>query len=476
MALAILAVPLLGALSALLLRKQSRVRALLLPTTALTHLVLTLLAIFRPDQVAISGWLALDAPGRFFLLVTSVIFVLGTAYSVTYLGLHPERDNRVFCVTTLIMLAALSAVAMAAHLGLLWVAIEASTLAAAPLVYFNKNPASIEATWKYLMVGSVGIALALLGSLFLGYAALAGTGQTSLDLGRLADEAPRFSRPWLRAAFVVLLVGYGTKMGLAPMHTWKPDAYGEAPGAVGALLAGAMTNAAFLALLRVYRIVDASGEGEFARQLLVTMGLVSMGWAAVFLVRQPDFKRMLGYSSVEHMGILVLGVGIGGAGTSAALLHSANNGLAKVVMFLAAANIHRAFGSKRVEDLPGAIRHLPVSAVLFVLGFLAATGAPPFGPFVSLFGVARASLGGGRWFVGSAFLLLLAAVFAGMAATVLDVAYRASSERTPRFRDRAGTTLAPALALGLLVVLGVALPRPFSELIGAASRALTGAG
>jgi hydrogenase-4 component F len=265
-------------------------------------------------------------------------------------------------------------------------------------------------------------------------------------------------------------------MGLAPMHTWKPDAYGEAPGLVGALLAGAVTNAAFLALLRVYRIVDAGGQGEFARQLMVTMGLLSMAWAAVFLVRQRDFKRMLGYSSVEHMGILVLGVGIGGAGMSAALLHTANNGLAKVVMFLTAANIHRAFGSKLVSELPGVIRQLPVSAILFLCGFLAATGSPPFGSFVSLFGVARASIGGGRWFVGGAFLLLLFAVFAGMGATVLDVAYRVGSTREARFRDRAGTTLAPAVALFLLVVLGVALPPQLSALIGAAARALTGTG
>src|SRR5205814_6807891 len=171
------------------------------------------------------------------------------------------------------------------------------------------NQRSLEATWKYLMIGSVGIALALLGTLFLAYSALIGLREPTLLFGDLVSRAPHLSTPWLRTAFVFLLVGYGTKMGLAPLHTWKPDAYGEAPGIVGALLAGGTTSCAFLALLRVYRIVDAAGEGVFARELLVFMGLLSIAFAAVFMVRQRDFKRMLAYSSVEHMGILVLGVG-----------------------------------------------------------------------------------------------------------------------------------------------------------------------
>ena len=204
-------------------------------------------------------------------------------------------------------------ITVAHHLGLMWVAMEATTLAAAPLLYFNRNPRSLEATWKYLLIGSVGIALALLGSFFLAYAALYTGLGTLAALRRSGAQRAALSRPWLHAAFVLLLVGYGTKMGLAPMHTWKPDAYGEAPGLVGTLLAGGLTSCAFLAILRVYQICTAAGEAEFARELLIALGLLSMASPAVFMARQRDFKRMLAYSSVEHMGILVLGIGIGGA-------------------------------------------------------------------------------------------------------------------------------------------------------------------
>ena len=200
-------------------------------------------------------------------------------------------------------------ITLSQHLAVMWVAIEGATLSTAVLIYFNHNARSLEATWKYLMIGSVGIALALLGSLFLGYAALHGaSGRSTPDLPTLlAEHANELSRPWLHAGFVLLLVGYGTKMGLAPMHTWKPDAYGEAPGIVGALLAGGMTSCAFLALLRIYQHLQPAGEGRVRAGAVRRLGLLSMAVAAVFMAGQRDFKRMLAYSSVEHMGILVLG-------------------------------------------------------------------------------------------------------------------------------------------------------------------------
>ena len=210
-------------------------------------------------------------------------------------------------------------VTLSHHLGLMWVAMEATTLASAPLLYFNHNARSLEATWKYLLIGSVGIALALFGSFFLAYASLKAGLESTLLFDQLVKDAPHLSPPWLHAAFVLLFVGYGTKMGLAPMHTWKPDAYGEAPGMVGTLLAGGVTSCAFLAILRVYQICRAGADAEFAREIMIFMGLLSMAVAAVFMVRQRDFKRMLAYSSVEHMGILVLGVGIGGLAVYGAL-------------------------------------------------------------------------------------------------------------------------------------------------------------
>jgi len=350
----------------------------------------------------------------------------------------------------------------------MWVALEATTLCSAPLLYFNRNARSLEAVWKYLLVGSVGIALALLGSLFLAYSALHAGLIPSLVLEDLLRDGPALSRPWLHAAFVLLFVGYGTKMGLAPMHTWKPDAYGEAPGLVGALLAGGLTNCAFLAILRFFQILSAAGEAGFARELMVAAGLFSVAVGAVFMVRQRDYKRLLAYSSVEQMGILVLGVGVGGNALFGSLLHLVNNGLTKGVLFLSAANIHRAFASKTVEGTTGAIRLVPISGVLFLLGFFAITGSPPFGPFVSELTIVTAAVSSGRYLVVGLFLLLLVIVFIGMGATVLAVVQGrpAGGERSVPSRPETLLTVAPAAAFLVLVLcLGLYLPAPFAALI-----------
>jgi len=462
----LVALPLAAALVAFFWRSD-RTRPLLLPVVGVAHVALTFLLLAQRKAVAPNAWLQLDALGGLTLGIVSVLFFICSLYAPGYLRVRIDRPNRVFCACLLIFLGMTSLIALAQHLGLLWVAVEATTLATAPLLYFNRNARSLEATWKYLVIGSVGIALALLGSFFLSYAAYLGGKESSLVFRSLLENAGGFSRPWLRAGFVLLLVGYGTKMGLAPLHTWKPDAYGESPGLVGALLAGGMTSCAFLALMRVYRIVSVAGDGAFARELLVFMGLLSMAFAAVFMVRQRDFKRMLAYSSVEHMGILVLGVGLGGSGLFGALLHSVNNGLTKGILFLAAGNIHRAYGSKSTDDVSGALVRLPVSGGLFLAGFFAITGSPPFGPFISEFTILNAAVSGGRFVVATLYLVFLAIVFIGMGGTVLAVVQGRPSEEalaTP-YRDNIRKTGPIVLSLLLVLLLGLWIPDPLRRLI-----------
>lgn len=470
MELALILLPLAAAAVAFLL-PSDRTRPLVLPAAAFTHLVLTGVTLAGLGPLVHGVWLQLDPLGGVTLGLVSVLFAICSLYAPGYLRVRIDRPNRTLCACLLVFLSAATLLVLSQHLGLMWVAVEATTLATAPLVYFNRNARSIEATWKYLMIASVGIALALLGSLFLAYSAYLGGGEPSLLFKTLIENAGGFSRPWLRAAFVLLLVGYGTKMGLAPLHTWKPDVYGEAPGVVGALLAGGLTSCAFLALLRVYRIVNAAGEGAFARRLLVALGLLSMAVAAVLMVRQRDFKRMLAYSSVEHMGILVLGVGLGGAGIAGAILHTINNGLTKAVLFLAAGNIHRAFRSKSLDDVSGAIVRLPLSGGLFLAGFFAITGSPPFGPFVSMFAILNAAVASGRWVVALLFLLLLAAVFLGMGATVLAVVQgRPSREALDSpYQDNIRKTGPIFLSMALVLVLGLWIPGPLRTLIAAAA-------
>jgi hydrogenase-4 component F len=344
-------VPLLFAVLAFALPDQRR-RPLALLAGASLHALLVLVTWIRPPAPALGGWLLLDAPGKLVLAVTSALFLFCAVYAQGYLARRADRDNRVFVGGLLVLLSAMTVVALSQHLGLLWVAIEITTLTTAPLIYFNHNALSLEAAWKYLLVCSLGIALALLGTFFLALASAGPGGPHSLLVRDLAAAGPSLSRPWVRAAFVFLLVGYGTKMGLAPLHSWKPDAYGEAPGLLGAILSGGVTNLAFLAIVRVLHVCNAAGERAFAADSLVAIGLLSMALAAVFMVGQRDLKRMLAYSSVEHMGILSLGLGLGGAAASGAFFHMVANGLVKGVLFLAAGNIHRAFGAKTVTPTP----------------------------------------------------------------------------------------------------------------------------
>jgi hydrogenase-4 component F len=459
---------------------SNRWRPWLLPLGAIAQLGLTGWAIFGPPDGAVvaglGGWLLLDALGKVVLGLLSVLFLVCSLYAPGYLAQRPERQNRVLCASLFVGLAMMTVVTLSRHLGLMWVAMEATTLASAPSIYFNHNARSLEATWKYLVVCSVGIALALFGSFFLAYSSLKAGLEPTLLFDELVAEAPHLSPPWLHAAFALLFIGYGTKMGLAPMHTWKPDTYGEAPGLVGALLAGGVTSCAFVAILRVYQICRAGAEAEFARQLMMVMGVLSMAVAAVFMVRQRDFKRMLAYSSIEHMGILVLGIGIGGLALYGALLHLINNALTKGVLFLSAGNIHRAYGSKLTDHVRGALRRVPLSAGLFLAGFLAITGSPPFGPFVSEFTIVNAAMGSGQFLAGGLFLLLLAVVFIGMGATVLTVVQGQPSEETPvnGFHDSVRTGAPIVLCMALVLLLGVYVPPALQTLLHDAANLLEG--
>ena len=459
--------PVLGA-GAIFLSEGRRRRLSILLASTCAHLLLTARLWLGVPDAAPGALLGVDAAGLLFLSVISLLYCLVAVHLVAYTRRDPRGAPRVFLACHLLSLAAMTVATLSTHWGLFWVAMEATTLATAPLLFYHHGPRALEATWKYLLICSVGIALALLGTLFLGMAA-AGLeeGQKTLGFAAMVEHASHLSTPWLKMAAVFLIVGYGTKMGLAPMHTWKPDAYGEAPPPVAALLSGGLTNCAFLGILRVSRLCTAAGEGPFVRSMLVALGLVSIGLAAASILGQGNYRRLLAYSSVEHMGILSLGVGIGGLAAFGALLHAINNAFNKGILFLAAGNVLQARGTSESKSVTGLLATMPVTAIFLVLGFLAATGIPPFGTFISEFTILRGMIASGGILVPVLYLGFLALVFIGMGSSVLEMVQGAppgSPSEPPSDPNGAVDSLAAILPIAVftlvVLILGLWVPAP----------------
>jgi hydrogenase-4 component F len=483
--------PLTAGIAALLIRPDALRRALLIGA-AIGQLILALVC--GNATATLGGWLAIDALGRLFLLIVCVLFLAASLYGIGYLARERTVSRRLngtsgqdlvmanpealLTACLLFFLAAMTLVCVSNHLGLLWVAVEATTLASAPMIYYHRQQKSLEAAWKYLLICSIGIALALLGNFLLAVSTSSVRGaELPLLLDRLIPEAARFQPQWLKAAFIFLLVGYGTKMGLAPLHTWLPDAHSESPSFVSALLSGALLNCAFLGILRAQQILNAAGEAAFGQELLIGFGLLSMGLAAVFIVQQPDFKRMLAYSSVEHMGILALGVGLGGAAVFGAMFHAVNHSLAKGMLFLTAGNILSTLHTKISTNVRGLSRILPVTAALWLAGFLAITGSPPFGSFLSEFVILKFAIERGSYAIATGYVLILAVIFIAMAAIVLRMVQGTPSrEPLSETTKEPWLTTLPPLALGTFVlILGVYLPPSLQNLLSAAAKIMGGA-
>ncbi len=464
--------------------RPHRWRRLLWGTAAALHLALSITAVLTITAPPLDHWIGMDALSAIFLVLTSLLFLGATVYGIGYVAREPvagqmdfedgslfkNEPESVFTGGILLLLAAMTLAILSRHLALQWVAIEATTLASAPLIYYHQNRRSLEAAWKYLILCSVGIAVALLGIFFLRMTIQ--DGSHDLTLAALLERAGTLNHRWLSTAFIFMLVGYGTKMGLAPLHTWLPDAHSEAPSPVSAMLSGALLNCAFLGILRMQQICAAAGMASFGGDLLILFGLLSMGLAGAFILRQTDYKRMLAYSSVEHMGILALGVGLGGLGLFGSVLHTVNHSIVKAMLFLTAGNILSRFHTKDTTRIQGACDALPISGALWIAGFLAVTGSPPFGTFISEFTILRAVLDQGRWVTAVLYVLFLLLAFVGMAGIVLRMALGKSEVN--RVREPLTAVLPPIVFAVLALLLGVYLPGPLADRLHEAAQLLGG--
>jgi len=344
---------------------------------------------------ALGGWLYADALSGVTLLVIAFVGFTAVLYSIGYLrediragnGGGGERAGRLRLYYTLmnLFLFSMLVVPVTNSLGVLWIAIEGTTLASLFLVSFYETREALEAAWKYVIVGSVGIALGLFGTILTYHSAVRVLG-TSYDLNwsLLVRVASQLNPEVMRLALLFILVGYGTKAGLAPMHTWLPDAHSEAPSPISALLSGVLLNCAMYAILRFYALATPSLGRPYPNALLLGFGLLSLLVATLFIFRQHDYKRLLAYSSVEHMGIVAVGVAFGGVlGLTGALWQLINHAVAKSLMFFASGHVLLRYGTKEIAQVPGVVRVLPVTGSMLVLGGLALTGTPPFGIFAS---------------------------------------------------------------------------------------------
>jgi hydrogenase-4 component F len=406
--------------SALFFLPVSWGRAVLI-ATALVHATLTAMEWFQITGPLHNRYFSATPEGLLVLAILSFLFLWISLYSVFYMQETEMSKEPVFNGCMLLFLAAMSMVTIADHIIMLWVAVEATTLMSAPLIFVHHSKEALEATWKYVLICSVGIALALLGCFFIIFSMTMGQVQAPITFTGLYGIAAQLNQAWLKAGFVFILIGYGTKMGLAPMHTWLPDAHSEAPSPASALLSGALLNCAFLGVYRCHHLMYSAGLGTYSSNVLIVFGLVSMLVAAVFILNQSDYKRMLAYSSIENMGIIAFGTGIGGIAVFGAMLHMIHHSLVKSSLFLSTGNIFLGYGTKIVNKTGAMLRLFPKTAMTFFAGFTGISGFPPFGLFLSELLIIFGALKAGRHVVTAVFIFCLVLIFAGASRLVISM-------------------------------------------------------
>jgi hydrogenase-4 component F len=386
---------------------------------ALVSVVAALELAVRVDgpQTFVNGYVLFDALGAWTLVCTCTVYCLASIYAVGYMRLLREEQARLPSFYALFALFAATMICgpLMNNVGVYWIAIELTTLVSTFLVGFERGQEAIEAAWKYIIVVSAGISLALLGTVLFYWAGSLVLGPTyDMTWDALRHAAPRMNPALTRTAFLLVLVGYGTKAGLAPMHTWLPDAHSEGPAPVSAMLSGALLNTAMLGVARFLTITDAAGQSLLPRTALVAFGAFSLFVAALFIVRQQGVKRLMAYSSVEHMGVLALGFGFGGPLAIAAVLyHMLNHSLNKSLMFFGAGNAMRVYGTKDIGAIRDVWRRFPVTGALWLAGAVAITGAPPFGLFLSELTLMRAGFATPNAWAVVVLLILLIVIFIG---------------------------------------------------------------
>jgi hydrogenase-4 component F len=435
------------------------------------------------------GFLYADALSSLLVLLSAFVALACSIYAVGYFrhdlrsgilqgdegwnGQFAASKLREYYALTPLFVFAMILVALANNLGILWVAIEGTTLASVFLVMFYGRETSIEAAWKYAILGSVGLSMALFGTILTYYSAHQALGTDTLgglNWSVLVGNAAQFDKPTMRLAFILIFLGYGTKAGIAPMHTWKPDAYSEAPIPAAAMLAAGVLNCALYGLVRFFILSSLCLGPHFASQLLLLFGLLSMGVAVPFILVQKNLRRMLAYSSIDHSGIMVLALGFGGPlGILGMLLHMTFHAVTKPLLFFCAGDAQQHLRTELFREAKGGLIHsMPMSGAAFLLATLAVTGAPPFSLFLSEFTILRAGFTAGHLVLTIFYVSFLVAIFSGFLIHIANLVLgpdpaRPAAETCP-WKKSSIVGLA-----AVIVVIGFWIPAPLFRLIQSAA-------
>jgi len=480
-------VPLLTGLLCWPLRK----RAVLERLNLLAFAIVAVMAVWLGAEVlahgtveAFGGFLRVDALSALVVGLTAFVALVCGVYAVGFLR-EEERAGKInarlshrYYVLTPMFVGTMMAVPLVNNLGLLWVSIESTTLASVLLVRFYNQKSSLEAAWKYIIIGSAGIALALFGTVLVYFSAVQVLGEhaeNGFNWSVLVEVADKCQPAAMRLGFVMVLVGYGTKAGLAPMHTWKPDAYAEAPVPSAALLGAGFINCALYGIMRFYTLAAKCLGHDYAGNLLVLFGVASILVAAPFVLTQRNFRRLLAYSSIDHAGIMVAALGFGGKlGALGALLHMLFHAVTKPLMFFCAGNVQQHFGTPYFRKVTGVIHTLPWTGGLFLIATFAVTGVPPFSLFQSEFTALSAAMAANRVWPAGLFVVGIVTIFAGFLVHMSKLNLGKPAHDTARSTECPWKLGAMLIVAAPVIALGLVLPAPLYELVHRAALLIGG--
>jgi hydrogenase-4 component F len=437
------------------------------------HGAVTALGLLRADDVAVV-----------FLLL---IGLLAVAVSVATVGwmrqelargrMHSRRLHYYYALVHG-FIATMLVTVLSDNLGILWIAMEGTTITSALLVGFHGAKPGLEAAWKYIIVTTIGISFGLFGTVLVyGAAAHAQGGvlEGAMNWSSISQIAGKLDPGIIRIGFIFVVVGYGTKAGLAPMHMWLPDAHSQAPTPVSALLSGALIKCALFGIIRFHTIARASCGPEFSNNLLLLFGIISVVVATPFIIVQHDLKRLLGYHSVEHVGIIALGLGFGGkVGTYGAFLHVINHGVTKALVFLVAGDAMARYGTRDMRRMRGYLTLAPWAATFLLMGAFSLAGTPPFSIFISELMVIQAGLASGSHVILALLLVSVVVIFAGLVHHVGQVAYGVPGPEADRGQERWTCLLGAAILVAVMVLLGVTIPAEIDRVLTRATEITLG--